>query len=153
MGPDNLRVHSFNKYLPSVCYILGLQPITESMVLKKTGTVPILREPAGLLQLYNHIHWLSLYIFHWHNNCNRLYLCNSYASHNSMQYYKPFSNINLFILISINNPLKLVKVLSKWYKWGNWGTGHTAKWQNWNLIPCPSLHGYLNLTPLTFWAW
>lgn len=60
-----------------------------------------------------------------------------------MQYYKPFTHINLFTLIS--SPLSLVKVLSKWYKWGNRGTRHTAKQRGWNLIPRFPLHqGYLN---------
>lgn len=48
MDPDNLGVHSFNKYLPSACYILGLPPVTESIVINKTGTVLILREPTEL---------------------------------------------------------------------------------------------------------
>lgn len=152
MGPDNLVfIHSTN----TKCgYILGLEPVTESMVIKNRHSPHPQGAQRVIVDIQSYPLALSLYIFHWHNNCNRLYVYNSHASYNSMQYYKPFTNINLFTLINMNNPLRLVKVLSKWYKWGNRGMGHTAKWQNWNLIPRPSLHeGYLNLAPLTFWAW
>ena len=43
-----------------MCYILGLQVVTESTVINKTGPVPILREPTGLFYIYHLTHWLSL---------------------------------------------------------------------------------------------
>lgn len=57
MGPDNLCVHSFNKYLPSMCYILGLQVVTEIYSDKQNRPSP---RPQGAHRIVLHIPSYSL---------------------------------------------------------------------------------------------
>lgn len=85
MGPNNLRVRSFNKYLPSVGYILGLQLVTESTVTSKIGTVPICRSPRDCCTYIIIRQIDSLSLFH-----DRIIVIGSIyvilALYNSMQY-------------------------------------------------------------------